>query len=516
MAEEYGDIKVMGVLEVVGVTTMSTVHITTSANIALLTVSTISITNPVILPNGSNAVKNDASVNPTNLLSNGDFENHSAGTTAVPDGFALENTPTLATDTGDIGYGSISQKITAAGAGLEGIKYTLSGLRASTTYSVSWRTKVTAGDTSQVLTTGAGTDLAATESTSTTFETKTGTFITDASGTAVVLKFMAKADGDIVWFDGIQVNCGESAFAFSDKPVLGSDTSTTAVATKIPVMGTNGYLPDASVDTTALKTATGEISFTAEGAGILPGGSYGFYPQVKGSSGTAKGTLAILGNPSSVNQAPGTTYITNCYAGIGEATIYVQQRYVTASGQDHWLFLLIDKITKDIIIGYSAPDHPAYGNGGDFDKMPHPFGSYDETKQEIVLLDKETCNLLKQESKDTGKSILTLVNEEYKPNISDQIYQPLHSGKFLTENKEGKQIQVKQMVTSIPAYIKVRKLDKLTPEEIEAQKAQAEIDQAEAKVVADAEAEKEKLIQAKIREIAIDVLKTEGKLDIND
>ena len=29
---------------------------------------------------------------------------------------------------------------------------------------------------------------------------------------------MAKADGDIVWFDGVQVNQGESAFAFEDKP----------------------------------------------------------------------------------------------------------------------------------------------------------------------------------------------------------------------------------------------------------------------------------------------------------
>lgn len=55
-----------------------------------------------------------------------------------------------------------------------------------------------------------------------------------------------------------------------------------------------------------------------------------------------------------------------------------------------------------------------------------------------------------------------------------------------------------------------------TPEEIEAQKAQVEIDQASAKVVADAEAEKEKLIQEKMRELAIIELKAEGKLDINE
>jgi hypothetical protein len=67
MAEEYGDIKVLGTLEVVGVTTLSTVHITTSANITLLTVSTISITNPVTLPNNSVATTQAADDNSTKL-----------------------------------------------------------------------------------------------------------------------------------------------------------------------------------------------------------------------------------------------------------------------------------------------------------------------------------------------------------------------------------------------------------------------------------------------------------------
>jgi hypothetical protein len=171
-------------------------------------------------------VLGDGSVNPTNLLSNGDFESHLAGATAVPDGFVIYGTtPTLATDTGDIGYGSVSQKITAAGSTLQGLTYTLTGLRASVTYSVSWRTKVTSGNTSQVKTTGAGTNLTATESTSTTFETKTGTFITDASGTNVVLYFLAKANTDVVWFDGIQVNQGASAFAFSPDTISGTSAN---------------------------------------------------------------------------------------------------------------------------------------------------------------------------------------------------------------------------------------------------------------------------------------------------
>jgi hypothetical protein len=42
---------------------------------------------------------------------------------------------------------------------------------------------------------------------------------------------MAKADGDIVWFDGVQVNQGESAFAFADKPIPGTWISYTPTVT---------------------------------------------------------------------------------------------------------------------------------------------------------------------------------------------------------------------------------------------------------------------------------------------
>ena len=139
-----------------------------------------------------------AKENPANLLNNGSLEVWTAGTTAAPDGWVAELTPGILRDTGDTGYGSYSAKITAVGAGVEGIKYSLAGLKASTVYTVSIRTKVTAGDTSQMLTTGAGVNMVAVESTSATFETKIGSFTTDGSGTTVVLKLTAKADTDIV------------------------------------------------------------------------------------------------------------------------------------------------------------------------------------------------------------------------------------------------------------------------------------------------------------------------------
>lgn len=206
------------------------------------------------------------------------------------------------------------------------------------------------------------------------------------------------------------------------------------------------------VITTSLKTAQGEVSTATNANLTLPGGEFGFYPQIKGDVGADKG-ITIANDREDT-----ASYATVIFINIESGTVFAQQRYVTSSGLDHWIFLLVDKTTKDILQAYQAPDHPAYGNGGDFDKLPQPFGAYDDTKYEIVLLDKDTCNALKAESKSTGKSILTLVNEDYKPNMDkEEVYQPLHSGQFLDKTPV--------LIETIPDYIKVRKLTKLTDQE---------------------------------------------------
>jgi hypothetical protein len=222
----------------------------------------------------------------------------------------------------------------------------------------------------------------------------------------------------------------------------------TAIETQLlgSLMGTDGAIKIASVNTTALKTATGEVSGVT-GLYTLPGGEYGFFPQIKAN--TAHSITVMICQDAAVT----TSYVTSLHLNDGYGTPYAQQRYVTASGEDLWIFLLLNKITKEIIAAYQAPDHPAYGNGGDFDKMPHPFGSYDEAKHEIVLVDKDTCLAIKAESKQTGKSILTLVNEIYKVDMDKELkYEPLHSGRFIEKTPE--------LLLKIPNYIKVRKLKK--------------------------------------------------------
>ena len=213
----------------------------------------------------------------------------------------------------------------------------------------------------------------------------------------------------------------------------------------------------AQVNTAMLKTSLGEVTISVNSDTItLPGGTYGFYPQIKATGACRFSICGVAADAS-----PGSTYVTNIGCNLaGGVTAYAQQRYVTASGQDFWLFLLEDKVTKKIISSYSAPDHPAYGNGGDFNKLPHPFSGYDPEKHNIYLVDQDSIKKVKAEVTD-DRSFLTIVNEDYKAGDEDLVYKPLHSGKYLKEVKNGKQIQVAEMVNSIPDYIKVRKLVKV-------------------------------------------------------
>lgn len=255
----------------------------------------------------------------------------------------------------------------------------------------------------------------------------------------------------------------------------GSHASTTTGSAVIPIADASGYLPNDSIDTTALKTATGAVSqggTSTWGLHTLPGGEYGFYPQIKNSTAgiSTQATFKTDGGTLTTN------YLTIIHLRSGSYTIYAQQRYVTASGTDQFIFIKIDKGTKDIISCYQAPDHPSYGQGGNYEKLPHPFGNYDKTKYEIILLDQATCKQLKQESEATiqeegeqpERCILTILNEDYKVNLTKkEPYIPLHSGKYKKTLKNGKEVVTKHMIQTIPNYISVRKLIRLTEQEKE-------------------------------------------------
>ena len=190
---------------------------------------------------------------------------------------------------------------------------------------------------------------------------------------------------------------------------------------------------DYSVSQAKLKTATGEVSSGGVGgAYIVPGGQYCFRSQFKaankagdfwihegcGESGYDYG----YANLSSFYTGPWVTM--GFGSGAGSVTTYAASIYVTSSGQDHWIFFLLDKETKRVLAGYQAPDHPCHGQGGDENDIPHPFGSYDSTKHEVILIDNDILPELK--SRVTSKrSLLTVINEDYEVDINNHpVYKP--------------------------------------------------------------------------------------------
>ena len=144
----------------------------------------------------------------------------------------------------------------------------------------------------------------------------------------------------------------------------------------------------AAISQSKLKTTFGEVTkkTTIWTKHTLPGGQYGFYPNYCGRPG---GQMAGIHIVSSHVGIVSTVYINSVDVGpMGstEATAFVMQRYVAASGEIFWIFLLRDKTTKKIKETWIGPDHPCMGNSGKPLLRPHPFGGYNPETDEIVLI----------------------------------------------------------------------------------------------------------------------------------
>lgn len=199
-----------------------------------------------------------------NLIKNGGFDQQTLPSANLPRGWALKATPTVATST-DVATdaGSVSGEtprsiqITAGGTGDEGLQQTLTNLKADTSYTFWARVEANSGDTVHIATTGADTNLNLT-STSTTWVTISGQFITDSSGTNVVVQIMAQTDGDIVRFDDIVVVEGAAGPRpwwpnYFDKMVEASDFNDD---------GTNQVFPGLRIETGRVTEGTNPTTET--------------------------------------------------------------------------------------------------------------------------------------------------------------------------------------------------------------------------------------------------------------
>lgn len=149
----------------------------------------------------------------------------------------------------------------------------------------------------------------------------------------------------------------------------------------------------AKVTQAKLKTSSGSVQTIEQANLILPGGEYGFYPQVR-----AVGSGGYFGSAHMGFRFTNTTYTTMIVLSGDKATVYAQQRYVTSSGEVFWIFLLRNKSTGLIEASFQSPDHPCFGNGNDPLLCPHPFPDYDPLKHEIIVVnpDQSTVDMMKR------------------------------------------------------------------------------------------------------------------------
>lgn len=123
-----------------------------------------------------------------------------------------------------------------------------------------------------------------------------------------------------------------------------------------------------SVHQGGLDTGMSEVSTASSGADLtLPGGEYGFYPQVK-TSGVGSGT----GYAQICSDFTNASYITNIKMSVGGGTktVHAQQRYVNSSpphkieSVDYMEFIFVHLTSSgDVVSCWIATDPPWYHNG---------------------------------------------------------------------------------------------------------------------------------------------------------
>ena len=197
----------------------------------------------------------------------------------------------------------------------------------------------------------------------------------------------------------------------------------------ITITNSGMTIPSNSVGQSQLKTSYGEVGGSM-GTYYLPGGEYGFYPQVAGTStvpiyASISGFYELAGGGDEQRGVGSAAYVTTISLACREMALfynaYAKQRYVTSSGEVFWIFFLRDKKTKAVIATWASPDHPCMGNGGKPLVISHPFPGYNPEKHEIIVVNPDESQLQelrsKMEEPDESLpdlSLLQVIIEKYK------------------------------------------------------------------------------------------------------
>ena len=194
-----------------------------------------------------------------------------------------------------------------------------------------------------------------------------------------------------VMTDG-QMLVGQSGADPLPKTMSGDGTLSAAGALTVSSTGA------ATVTQASLKTSLSEFNNNAEtgasGWELMAGGEYGFSVQGKGDDtnmqfayGMTIGTLGADGDMISASfVGPMIQWTWVRTDSSASHYLYLQQRYVTSSGEINWFFMRRDPVTKKISHRWFAPDHPCFGNGGKPEDVPHPWIFNRDIDGEIVVI----------------------------------------------------------------------------------------------------------------------------------
>jgi len=248
-------------------------------------------------------IKWDATnMSPTNLLSNGDFELWTAGTSVAPDGWTLEGGGFgSARESSIIKLGTYSAKITRAGSDgdLRQSIHTAKGIAYWRGRTVTLGCWVYATVSSRALIGIAGTYTYHPGDSTWKFLTAIGTV--DSGATAVDATLEIWSGDTSAYFDGCMVVEGSTLFAFSDKPVIIGNNPSTIPVTFAGNVGIGTTDPGAKLDVVG-----GDIHIDATQKIYLDGGSNTYITESSGdvislsAAGDTK-ALSVISNGVRIN-----------------------------------------------------------------------------------------------------------------------------------------------------------------------------------------------------------------------
>jgi hypothetical protein len=176
------------------------------------------------------------------------------------------------------------------------------------------------------------------------------------------------------------------------------------------------HIKTANITQAELKTSTGSVtkSSSVYTNHTLPGGEYGFYPQIAAS---ARGVQCYIGFTFMNWGAAVANIAFSPNSSVGsDGSCSAYQRYITSSGEIFWIFIKRNKLTKIIESTFFSHDHPCFGNGNDPELIQHPFPDCDPEKYDIIAINPipEIIKDIKNKKRLEKKTPLDILLRDYE------------------------------------------------------------------------------------------------------